>query len=243
MIFDMTWYLNALGVIDKGRTYSHKELIDILKENRPDLSDDMYNWAIDQSTKKGLLSRKGYNAYSLPEGKELIDYQPFYSQTSLDLIKEIQERFPRVIFTVFETVLMNDFLNHLIGRNTIFIQVEKDSSIFVFRYLQEQGYKNLLFNPDKKEIELYWDKDCIIITNLISEAPLRKDDPSKITLEKMLVDMVSDKLISSTFSPAELPEVFEQVRKTYRLDQSRMLRYARRRNKEDKVKKYLEETD
>ena len=90
---------------------------------------------------------------------------------------------------------------------------------------------------------MYWDKDCIIITNLISEAPLRKDDPSKITLEKMLVDMVSDKLISSTFSPAELPEVFEQARKTYRLDQSRMLRYARRRNKEDKIKKYLEETD
>lgn len=243
MKFNMTWYMNTLGSISNGRTYSHKELIDILKEHRPDLSDDMYNWIIDQTAKKGILSRQGYNAYSLPDGKELIDYQPFYSQTSLDLIKKIQERFPRVNFTVFETVLMNDFLNHLIGRNTIFVQVEKDSSIFVFRYLQEQGYNNLLFTPDKKEIELYWDQDCVIITNLISEAPLRKEDPTKITLEKMLVDMVADKQISSTFSPAELPDVFDQAKKTYRLDKSKMLRYARRRHKEDKVNDYLEETD
>lgn len=60
-----------------------------------------------------------------------------------------------------------------------------------------------------------------------------------IVLEKMLVDMCADKLISATFSKAELPDVFDQVQSRYRLDKAKMLRYARRRNKADEVKKYL----
>ena len=60
-----------------------------------------------------------------------------------------------------------------------------------------------------------------------------------IVLEKMLVDMCADKLISATFSKAELPDVFDQVQSRYRLNKAKMLRYARRRNKADEVKKYL----
>ena len=121
--------------------------------------------------------------------------------------------------------------------------MEKDSSIFIFRYLQELGYKNLLYNPNRKEFRLYWDSDCIVVTNFISEAPLRSKDSYKITLEKMLVDMVADKMIASTFSMYELEDVFEHAHKTYRLDKAKMLRYARRRNREDKVRYYLEDTE
>ena len=93
--------------------------------------------------------------------------------------------------------------------------MEKDSSIFIFRYLQELGYKNLLYNPNRKEFRLYWDSDCIVVTNLISEAPLRSKDSYKITLEKMLVDMVADRIIASSFSTDELEDVFEHAHKTY----------------------------
>lgn len=239
----MMWYLNTLGSIDSNRTYSHKELADILRKQRPDLSEDMCNWSIDQSTRKGLLSRQGYNTYSLSDGSILKDYHPDYSQEALKLIQVMKNRYPDVTFTVFETVLMNEFLNHLIGKNTVFLQVEKDSSIFVFRYLQELGYKNLLYNPNRKEFRLYWDSNCIVVTNLISEAPLRSMDSYRITLEKMLVDMVADKMIASTFSTDELEDVFGHAYKTYKLDKARMLRYARRRHREDKVRYYLEGTE
>lgn len=45
------------------------------------------------------------------------------------------------------------------------------------------------------------DTQCHI--TMISEAPIRKDNPHMITLEKMLVDIYADKLISSTFNKAE----------------------------------------
>ena len=75
---------------------------------------------------------------------------------------------------------------------------------------------------------------------MISEAPIRSDKPHSIMLEKMLVDILADKLISITFSKAELPDIYEQAQSRYRLDKVRMLRYARRRNRQDVLLKYLE---
>ena len=56
------------------------------------------------------------------------------------LIVQISNKYPLARFTVFETALMNDFLNHLVAQNTVFIQVEKGISVFVFRFLREGGY-------------------------------------------------------------------------------------------------------
>ena len=235
----MAWYTNTIGGINAGTAYSRRELKDLLKKELSGLSDNSCNWAIGKSVKDGLLVRNGYNSYSLAGSKGLYDYEPFYSDKALELIKVINDRFPMVRYTVFETLLMNDFLNHLIAQNTVFVQIEKDSSAFVFRYLREQ-FQNVMYKPDTDDLYLYWSKDAIIITYLVSEAPVRKTEPYKITLEKMLVDMIADKLICSTYSQAELPDVFDQAKDRYHLDQAKMLRYARRRNKEEEVRKYLE---
>lgn len=133
---------------------------------------------------------------------------------------------------------MNEFLNHLIAQNTIFIQIEKGSSIFVFRFLQELGYVNTMYKPDRKTFSLYWSRDCIVITDLISESPLGTEKHS-LTLEKMLVDMVSDKLISTTYSAAELASFIAEAEKKYSLDRIRLFRYARRRGRECEMRKYL----
>ena len=75
---------------------------------------------------------------------------------------------------------------------------------------------------------------------MISEAPVRADMPHAVMIEKMLVDMSADKLIAATFSKAEMPSVYEQAQSRYHLDKVRMLRYARRRNRQDEILKYLE---
>ena len=128
--------------------------------------------------------------------------------------------------------MMNDFLNHLIAQNTVFIQAEKESSIYIFRFLQGKGYQNVMYKPGENDFDLYWSRDEIVVTDIISEAPLRIDEPHKIMLEKKLVDMIADKLISTTYNKAEFPDVIEQVQSRYYLDKVRLLRYARRRNRE-----------
>ncbi len=236
----MQWYEEVLNRIDDKKTYCHKELMDELRMLKTGLSDSTYHWVISGLVRDGALIRLGYDSYSLSTDLSKYKYVPEYSDTAEELIMLISEKYPYVQFTVFETVLMNEFLNHLIAQNTVFVQVEKESSIYVFRFLQEQGLQNVMFKPSKKDFNLYWSKDCIIVTDMISEAPIRVDKPHSIMLEKMLVDMLADKFIAETFSKAELPDVIEQAQSRYLLDRVRMLRYARRRNRQDALLKYLE---
>ena len=143
----MQWYEGIIEKLEFSRTYSHKELLGLLKRIKPNLADTTYHWSISCLMRDGKIFRRGYDAYSLSQGEELREYQPFYSDETKNLINLIANRYPHVSFTVFETVLMNDFLNHLIAQNTIFVQVEKESSIYVFRYLQDEGYDNVLYKP------------------------------------------------------------------------------------------------
>jgi len=236
----MQWYEEVIDRIDDKKTYCHKDLIDELRMLKTDLSESTYHWAISGLVRNGALTRLGYDSYSISSHIPKDEYVPKYSDVAEDLIQLISEQYPHVRFMVFETVLMNEFLNHLIAQNTVFVQVEKESSIYVFRFLQEQGIQNIMYKPDINDFNLYWSKDCVIVTDMISEAPIRTDKPHSIMLEKMLVDMLADKLIATTFSKAELPDVYEQAQSRYLLDKVRMLRYACRRNRKDVVLKYLE---
>ena len=56
----------------------------------------------------------------------------------------------------------------------------------------------------------------------------------------MLVDIYCDKLIKGTFSRAEYPFIVEQAFDKYRVDRTRMLRYARRRNREMEIAHVLD---
>ena len=78
---------------------------------------------------------------------------------------------------------------------------------------------------------------------MISEAPLSASAPHEICLEKMLVDMYCDKLISSAYSKSEYPEVLKQAMETYHIESTKMMRYARRRGREDEMRKILEEIE
>lgn len=190
-----------------------------------------------------MLSKKGYDEYSLSDGVRLSEYSPEYSDIAMDLINIISKRYPYIQFTLFETALLNDLLNHIVAQNTIFIQAEKGSSVFIFRFLQDAGYKNLMYKPSQKDFNLYWARDSIIVTYIISEAPLRITKPHTIMLEKMLVDMYADKPISGTYNKTEFQSVFENAQKHYLLERKRMLRYARRRNKEGAIRRFLESKD
>lgn len=236
----MRWYEGLLKCIEDNQVYCRASLIDRLKLLRPGLSENSYHWMIGVLIRDGKLIREGYDSYSLGTEKVKKKFIPSYSDSAAKLITLIGEQYPYVQFTVFETVFMNDFLNHLIAQNTIFLQVEKESSIYVFRFLQESGYQHVMYKPKKEDFKLYWFKECIVITDLLSEAPIDTNVPYRIKLEKMLVDMLADKLISTTFSKAEFPNIIEQAKNLYHLDKVKMLRYARRRNKEELFKKYLE---
>ena len=139
---------------------------------------------------------------------------------------------------VFESVLLNEFLNHQIAQNTIYVHVEKDVSSYIFDILQENNTGRVLYRPGIKDFDRYWKRDCVVVLDLISQSPLSQDRPHEITAEKMLVDIISEKSIAATFSPSEVPDVYENVMQSYQIDRRKMNRYAGRRGKASEVREY-----
>ncbi|MGX8688088.1 MAG: DUF6577 family protein, partial [bacterium] len=72
-------------------------------------------------------------------------YRPLYSDKARSLLENMSERFPEIGFVIFESVLLNEFLNHQIAQNTIYIQVEKDFSSYIFDILQEEYPGRVLY--------------------------------------------------------------------------------------------------
>ena len=226
---------NFTETLKRGKIYTRKQLISAMQVCVPSLQKSTLQWALGDMLEQGKLVKDGYNSYRLPREQEKATYSPQYSEQAMQLKDKLLEKYPYSAFVVFETVLMNEFLNHLIAQNTIFIQAEKEESIFVFRALQELGYENVLYKPSPKDFTLYWIPNCIVVTDMISEAPLGREKPHDIILEKMLVDMYCDKIITGTFSKSEYSDVLTQAAKEYRIDATKMLRYARRRNREKEL--------
>ena len=133
----MSWYENIPSQMNQGKNYPRRELLSWMEKAKPGLSLSGYHWAVTQLIKNGAIIRTGHDEYSLKDQRSLRNFIPHYSEEAAVLMEKISKKFPYVSFTVFETVLMNNFLNHLIAQNTIFLQVERESSIYVFYVWRE----------------------------------------------------------------------------------------------------------
>ena len=231
------WTDHALQDLSDQEEYSRSELSKVKKKKKPGLTDSAFRWTLYNLQQEQKLFRIDYDTYTRTKPKVLPEYRPLYSAKAKEVSDRLSHRFPELNFMVFESVLLNEFLNHQIAQNTIYIQVDKDISSFVFDSLQEDFSGSILYKPDKKEFDRYWTKDCIVVLDLISQAPLNLEAPHEISAEKLLVDIVAEKSIAATFSPSELPFVFENIINSYRIDMRKLNRYAGRRGKAALVRK------
>lgn len=232
------WTDQALKNLSDKRAYCREDLLHALRSEKADLSDSAFRWTLYNLLQDQKLFKTDYDTYVTVKPAVLPVYKPYYSEKANTLIEKLLNQYPELEFVVFESVLLNEFLNHQIAQNTIYVQVEKDVSSYVFDNLQEEYSGSVLYRPGKSEFGRYWTRDCIVVLDLISQSPLSQDNPHEITAEKMLVDITAEKSISRTFSPSEIPFVFENVMRSYHVDRRKMNRYAGRRGKSSQVKKY-----
>ncbi len=237
------WTDDVLSGLSEGRTYSRDELFHALQNEKPDLSDSAFRWTLYNLLQRKKLFKVEYNTYVTSESEELPSYKPYYSQKAKNIEEKLKQSFPQLEYVVFENVLLNEFLNHQIAQNTIYVQVEKDVSSYIFEYLKEEYFKNVLYNPSRKEFDRYWFRDCVVVLDLISQAPLSVEEPHEMTIEKMLVDIIAEKSISATFSPSEIPSIYESVISSYHVDMKKIMRYAGRRGKTNLIREYIEGTN
>ena len=85
-------------------------------------------------------------------------------------------------FVIFESVILNEFLNYQIARNTIYIQIEKDVSSYIFDNLREEYAGSVLYKPGKKDFDRYWTRGCGVVLDLIRQALISRKKSHEITI-------------------------------------------------------------
>ncbi len=233
------WINQALLQLSDEKTYHRGELFQIFSTEKENLSESTFRWALYSLQEEEQLFRVDYDTYATIQQQELPVYEPLYSDKAIEVTEKLEVRYPELSFVVCESVLLNEFLNHQIAQNTVYVQADKEASPSVFEELQQEYNGSVLYKPNKAEFGRYWTKDCIVVLDLVTQAPISQENPHAMTAEKLLVDIVADKSIAATFSPSELPFIYANMAENYQVEHRKLNRYAGRRGKAEQVKRYV----
>ena len=100
----------------------------------------------------------------------------------------MNDKFPLMDYRIWEINWLNEFWNHQIAQNKIFLEVENIGCEFVYTELCERHSGKILLRPDENELYRYGGQNTIIVDRLISEAPKGSPYPYNTPLEKIVVD-------------------------------------------------------
>lgn len=228
-----------LSGIEPGRTFSRDEFYAAIQNSSGMLlKEDALAYSLRKSLSDGDIVRVSWNQYALPAGKQI--YRHDYSEAAKDIAIKMQEVFSDVRFQIFELIQLNEFVNHLIAHNTIFLYVENDVVDYAFDALKQEYSGRIMLKPSSTEYYRYVVDDEIVVGRLPSESPKGQGQPWESRLEKILVDIAVDKLLSQIVPAGEYRNIFTDSIDRYFLDTKGMFRYAKRKGAEKKFRDFLE---
>lgn len=229
-------FANQLASMEK---FTRKDYYDAYREKHGEKTQDALDYALRREVAAGNIVHVGRNQYAYAKEKRLYTYE--YSDAAGQVAVEIQKEYPQVDFRIFELIQLNAFVNHLYAHNTIFVSVENDAIDFVFDSLRDKYPGRIMLKPKVDEYFRYLVDDQIVVLRLPSESPKGIDAPWKSRLEKILVDIMVDKLLTQIVSESEYDAIFLQAFERYLVDTSAMLRYANRKGAGIKFRERIEE--
>lgn len=198
-------------------------------------------WQLSKLQEMGVLQKIGQNTFLVVGGEnKKREYSYGYSERMQDIVNKIKTEYPLVDFQVWELVQLNEFVNHQIGKNVFFIEVEHFLEESVFNRLKEY-YSRILLCPKEDMFYTYFEENMVVVQRLLSETPKASEDINGAGLEKLLVDLFSNKLTGQLVERAEYPGIYEEAFRKYYIDEKKLFRYARRRSLEKEIRNFIEE--
>lgn len=187
----------------------------------------------------GKLIRPSRGVYLKPDKGV---FRPQVSRDVMEMYQTIKDKYPFTKVCVYEGPWISPLLHHMASNQTIYIDVEKDASEFVFDHLKSDGV-NAYYKPDEDMVYRYinLDERNVFVKNLVSEAPLQKIDGIPVsTLEKILVDIYCDQDFRY-LQGSEYVRIAENAMTIFNINKTKLFRYAKRRGVKEELEKIYNE--
>ncbi len=223
--------------------FTREELFDFFQDFEPDLKEGTFGWRIYDLKKKDIIRpvRRGLYAISYKP-----KYKPILSSELFSLFKEMTGKYDDISYCVWETDWLNELTRHQTSKKMLIVEVEKELVESVYFYLKDRIKGDIFFNPDEKTIEYYVSESAfsVVVKKNISRSPTNKVLQGKIkintpAIEKMLVDLYVDSKLFYFFQGSELKNIYENTISNFAVNFTKLLSYAKRRQKENEIKSFL----
>ncbi|MFZ4402364.1 MAG: DUF6577 family protein [Bacteroidales bacterium] len=191
------------------------------------------NWRIYSLVKAAIIQRIGRGTYKL--GATNI-FLPQISAKMFRINNSMKMNFPYLRYIIWHISEINSLSQHLINKDTIYVEVERDAVEAVFGQLRDK-YKNVL--KGKSNEDVYSGESVIVVRPLVSGFPdqLVRNVPTTC-IEKLLVDLFTDKEFEF-LQGYELTHIFNNAFSKYTINLDRLLRYASRKEKRSIMADYI----
>jgi len=208
------------------QSFSRKELF----ENFCNLSEKSLSQQLYRLLKSNRLERVKQTIYRLPVSLFAI------SEEIKQLNEILKNQFPFADFCLWSSNVLMPFMHHIPNLNFIYVDVENDVAESAFNFLKSNQKKSIFFRPNKEEFNRYIvGTEAIIVRGLVSESPLQTvQNIQTPTLEKVLVD-IADDVEFDFMQGAEITYFYRNVMERNEINKRKLLRYASRRGRKEKV--------
>lgn len=231
----------------KGKGHFSRDILSsFLTDLDPEITESALRWRIHDLVKRNVIDQVKLGVYAI-SNKET--YKPFITHKLVRLSRIVAKEFDELDYCLWSTEWLNDFTRHQLGTFFYILEVEKDFIEEVFNAYSESKKYRVYLDPTEDIMERYVKSEhSIVIKPLISRSPKQKiavmEKPKdKIyvpTLEKILIDVYSDAVTFYAIQGREMDTLFENALKRFQINFTKLISYARRRNKENQIKRYLE---
>ena len=223
-------------LLNEMEYFSKEDYVSAMKEEYS-ISEPQIAYDLKKRLDSGSIIRFGWDKYTVSNNKEIYSYE--YSDEVLDIVSVIDDNYVSLNYQIFELVQLNEFVNHMIAHNCIFVYVENELQEYVFDTLRNVYPGRVMLRPSLNEYYRYAVDDEIIVMRLPSETPKGTDNPWACRLEKIIVDILTDKFVKEIVPDDEKDNIVHGAYENYLLDEDTMIRYAKRKGAEKKIKEEL----
>ena len=222
--------------VRQGGVFRRKALLRDIPLQQTGVKDSAITLQINRMIASGILRRIGRGEYELSQnGLPEYVYQP--SEEEKSIFTKLKQQFPLLDVCIWSPRVLASFMLHVPDIGYTFVDVEKDGMETVFHALQDMELgRNILLNPSLTDCVRYLTgSDAIVVRQLIGESPLTVVDGCIVPrIEKILVDVIGDNELFFA-SGSETYNIYEFAFERNRINKSKLLRYASRRNRKEKV--------
>lgn len=229
-------YIKNQGPVTMG------EILVFLRITEPDISKNAAYLRVHKLLRRGILQRIGTNSIAVL-GKS--EFRPVIDKDQKKVVRQVRKLFPHADYCCWRFSSIREFHQHISVVDFLIVEVERGALGAIYNFLMESR-EDVFKKPNKEIIEdiIIGKKNPIIVKALIMESPIIRVNKIPVpALEKILVDLYSDKDLFYFLQGNELLHIFRNALDKYVINSDKMFRYARRRGKEKELRELLQQIE